>query len=148
MTIEQMDLLQSKLKSASEASHIWWGVSAENRKHGIPRVDHLRQAPSRVRFLSAEPLLEDLGPISSGAVRSRTRFRLSQHRSWLPRAAVVIPLLGMLQFIHEVREAVDGGKDFHQRHKAAVGKNIAVRAPRRSLPGWASRGRSCRSSWI
>jgi hypothetical protein len=67
MTIEQMDLLQSKLKSASEASHIWWGVSAENRKHGIPRVDHLRQAPARVRFLSAEPLLEDLGPISSGA---------------------------------------------------------------------------------
>jgi protein gp37 len=84
MTIEQMDLLQSKLKSASEASHIWWGVNAENRKHGIPRVDHLRQAPARVRFLSAEPLLEDLGPISSGAVRSRIRFRLSQHGAALP----------------------------------------------------------------
>src|SRR5439155_26689720 len=41
---------------------IWWGVSALNRKHGLPRIDHLRAAPARVCFLSIEPLLEDLGP--------------------------------------------------------------------------------------
>ena len=35
-----------------------------NRKHGLPRVDHLRAAPARVRFLSIEPLLEDLGEIN------------------------------------------------------------------------------------
>ena len=35
----------------------------EDRKHGLPRVDHLRSAPAAVRFLSVEPLLEDLGAI-------------------------------------------------------------------------------------
>ena len=44
--------------------HIWWGVSVENRKHGLPRIEHLRAAPARERFLSIEPLLEDLGPIN------------------------------------------------------------------------------------
>ena len=42
---------------------IWWGVSVENRKHGLPRIDALREAPAAVRFLSIEPLLEDLGRI-------------------------------------------------------------------------------------
>jgi protein gp37 len=28
----------------------------------LPRVDHLRSAPAQVRFLSVEPLLENLGP--------------------------------------------------------------------------------------
>jgi protein gp37 len=36
----------------------------ENRKHGLPRIAHLRQAPAAVRFLSIEPLLEDLGSVS------------------------------------------------------------------------------------
>jgi protein gp37 len=41
--------------------HIWLGVSVENRKHGLPRIDLLRDVPAAVRFLSVEPLLEDLG---------------------------------------------------------------------------------------
>ncbi|MBI5569672.1 MAG: DUF5131 family protein, partial [Desulfomonile tiedjei] len=57
-------LLQGKLRFAARQSHIWWGVSVENRKHGLPRVDHLREAVTRVRFLSIEPLLEDLGTFS------------------------------------------------------------------------------------
>jgi protein gp37 len=36
----------------------------EDRAHGLPRVEHLRQAPAAVRFLSTEPLLEDLGDIN------------------------------------------------------------------------------------
>jgi protein gp37 len=36
----------------------------ENRKHGLPRVDLLRDTPAQVRFLSIEPLLEHLGPIN------------------------------------------------------------------------------------
>lgn len=43
--------------------HIWLGVSVENRKHGLPRIDHLRQTPAAIRFLSVEPLIEDLGEI-------------------------------------------------------------------------------------
>ena len=27
--------------------HIWWGVSVENRRHGLPRIDHLRDGPGR-----------------------------------------------------------------------------------------------------
>lgn len=55
------DLLQTKLKYAAAMRHIWWGVSVEDRKYGLPRIDHLRAAPATVRFLSVEPLLEDLG---------------------------------------------------------------------------------------
>jgi protein gp37 len=57
------DLLNSRLRFASEQKHIWWGVSVEDRKYGVPRIDHLRAAPAAVRFLSIEPLLEDLGEI-------------------------------------------------------------------------------------
>ena len=57
-------LLSGKLGFAAEVSHIWWGVSVENRKHGMPRIEHLRESPARVRFLSIEPLLEDLAKFS------------------------------------------------------------------------------------
>jgi protein gp37 len=57
-------LLQGKLRSAAVASHIWWGVSVENRAHGLPRIDMLRKAKPKVAFLSVEPLLEDLGKIN------------------------------------------------------------------------------------
>lgn len=36
------------------------GVSVEDRKYGLPRVDLLRDTPAAVRFLSIEPLLEDI----------------------------------------------------------------------------------------
>jgi protein gp37 len=55
------ELLTTKLRVAAQCDHIWWGVSVEDRRHGLPRVDTLRQAPAAVRFLSVEPLLEDLG---------------------------------------------------------------------------------------
>jgi protein gp37 len=58
------NLLRTKLRKASEQSHIWWGVSVEDRKHGVPRIDVLRSSPARVRFLSVEPLLEELGDVS------------------------------------------------------------------------------------
>lgn len=54
-------LLKTKLRAAADASHIWWGVSVENRQHGLPRIDLLRAANPKVAFLSVEPLLEDLG---------------------------------------------------------------------------------------
>jgi protein gp37 len=56
-------LLERELEFAARCRHIWWGVSVENRKHGLPRIDHLRRAPASVRFLSIEPLLEDLGTV-------------------------------------------------------------------------------------
>ena len=56
-------LLQGKLQKAAKAAHIWWGVSPENRKHGLPRIVKLRSAKPTVAFLSIEPLLEDLGKL-------------------------------------------------------------------------------------
>jgi protein gp37 len=55
------DLLRTRLSFAVGLPQIWWGVSVENRRHGGPRIDVLRQAPAAVRFLSIEPLLEDIG---------------------------------------------------------------------------------------
>ncbi|RJP32662.1 MAG: phage Gp37/Gp68 family protein [Phycisphaerales bacterium] len=55
------DLLRGTLGRAAQLRHVWWGVSVENRRHGIPRIEHLRSAPAAVRFLSIEPLLEDVG---------------------------------------------------------------------------------------
>jgi protein gp37 len=57
------ELLSGPLREFAELPHIWWGTSVENRCHGLPRVDTLRQTPAAVRFLSVEPLLEDLGPL-------------------------------------------------------------------------------------
>ncbi len=56
-------LLAGRLRFAAEAQHIWWGVSVEDRKYGLPRIADLQQAPARVRFLSIEPLLESLGTV-------------------------------------------------------------------------------------
>jgi protein gp37 len=42
----------------------WLGVTVENRQHGIPRLDWLRQVPAHIRFVSMEPLLEDLGSLN------------------------------------------------------------------------------------
>lgn len=43
--------------------NVWLGVSVEDSKYGVPRIDHLRQVKAPIRFLSIEPLLEDLGPV-------------------------------------------------------------------------------------
>src|SRR3984957_19274653 len=56
-------LLNERLRFAAEKEKIWWGVSVEDRECGLPRINHLREAPAKVRFLSIEPLLEDLGEI-------------------------------------------------------------------------------------
>jgi len=57
-------LLNSKLKQAASLEHIWWGVSVEDRKYGLPRIDHLRSTPAAMKFLSVEPLLEHLGAMN------------------------------------------------------------------------------------
>jgi len=55
-----MRMLDDVLRFATETEHIWWGVSVEDIKYGKPRIDHLRQTSARIKFLSVEPLLEDL----------------------------------------------------------------------------------------
>lgn len=45
-------------------SNIWLGVSVENISDGKPRIDKLRNLDASIKFLSIEPLLEDLGPLN------------------------------------------------------------------------------------
>ncbi len=63
------DMLRGSLGFASRLGHIWWGVSVEDRRFGLPRIDALREAPAALRFLSIEPLLEDLGEIRLDGIR-------------------------------------------------------------------------------
>src|SRR5690606_29184604 len=44
--------------------NMWLGVSVEDRKHGIPRIAYLQKVDTvAIRFLSVEPLLEDIGTL-------------------------------------------------------------------------------------
>lgn len=47
----------------SAADNFWLGVSVENCRQGVPRIALLRETPAAVRFLSLEPLIEDLGEL-------------------------------------------------------------------------------------
>lgn len=64
---------RAKIMSQYFATHpvpdnAWIGVTVENRKQGIPRIDYLRTIDAPVRFLSIEPLLENLGEINLSGV--------------------------------------------------------------------------------
>jgi protein gp37 len=56
-------LLNGPLRFATTSRHIWWGVSVEDVEYGKPRIEHLSDTCASVKFLSIEPLLEDLGYI-------------------------------------------------------------------------------------
>ncbi|MCU0862568.1 MAG: phage Gp37/Gp68 family protein [Planctomycetes bacterium] len=63
---KRADRMRDVLTAARHAppgKHIWLGVSVENKKHGLPRIELLRDTPAAVRFLSIEPLLEGLGEL-------------------------------------------------------------------------------------
>ncbi len=47
--------------------NLWMGVSVETRRYGF-RIDHLRQVPAAVRFVSAEPLLGPLGELDLAGI--------------------------------------------------------------------------------
>lgn len=63
---KRADRLRDWTKKApwlASAGHIWLGVSVEDKRFGLPRIDRLREATAAVKFLSVEPLLEDLGDV-------------------------------------------------------------------------------------
>lgn len=76
-------------KGRQVPGNAWMGVSVEDQRYGVPRIDYLRQIPARIRFLSVEPLLEDLGTINLAGVHwvivggeSGPKARLMQ-REWV-----------------------------------------------------------------
>lgn len=45
-------------------NNLWIGVTVEDKKSGLQRIDLLRDLKAPIKFLSCEPLLEDLGIIN------------------------------------------------------------------------------------
>jgi protein gp37 len=43
--------------------NVWIGTTVENRKNGYPRIDALRSVPATVRFISFEPLIENVSDV-------------------------------------------------------------------------------------
>jgi protein gp37 len=55
-------------KEYAPPGNAWLGVTVEDRKFGVPRLDWLRQVPAHIRFVSVEPLLEDLGTLNLNGI--------------------------------------------------------------------------------
>jgi protein gp37 len=88
------DLLKGKLNFATKQNHIWWGVSVENKQHGLPRIELLRNSPAQVRFLSVEPLLESLGGSSLAAKAVRVQDR------WIANGCAIFATNAAKQKLH------------------------------------------------
>ncbi|NOT26822.1 MAG: phage Gp37/Gp68 family protein [Acidobacteria bacterium] len=56
-------LLNGELAWMADLPNVAYGVSVEDRRHGLPRLQALKATPAQIRFLSIEPLLEDLGAL-------------------------------------------------------------------------------------
>lgn len=52
------------LNGKKTPNNIWLGVTVENRKDGLPRMEKLRKLEANIKFISVEPLLESLGNIN------------------------------------------------------------------------------------
>jgi protein gp37 len=50
-------------EGANGYHNVWLGTTVEDKKSGLRRMEQIKEVPARVRFLSVEPLLEDLGEI-------------------------------------------------------------------------------------
>ena len=61
------DYLRCRYADRAPPSHIWCGVSVEDRA-GTARIRHLRESPASVRFLSVEPLLGPVGAIDLAGI--------------------------------------------------------------------------------
>ena len=52
-----------KYQDIINLDNVWLGVSCENIEHGVPRISELIKTNPKLRFLSIEPLLENLEEI-------------------------------------------------------------------------------------
>ena len=63
--LTKRDLIMTDyFKSRKIPKNVWLGVTVENKKDGLPRINSLRKLKAEIKFLSVEPLLEDLGKMN------------------------------------------------------------------------------------
>ena len=105
--------------------NVWLGVSVEDRAYGLPRIDHLRQIDATVRFLSVEPLLEDLGPLDLSDIHWVIVGGESGHKArpmeetWVENVKRQADRAGVAFFFKQWGE---WGADGIKRHKKANGR--------------------------
>lgn len=61
------DYLKSRYEGRFAPEHIWLGTSVEDGK-AKSRIQHIRQAPASVRFLSIEPLIAPVGRLDLSGI--------------------------------------------------------------------------------
>lgn len=61
------NFVNARYGTGAAPKHIWLGVSIESPKF-LVRLEHLKQTRAGVRFLSLEPLLEAIGPVSFAGI--------------------------------------------------------------------------------
>jgi protein gp37 len=108
----------------------WMGVSVEDRKYGVPRIDYLRQVPAEIRFLSIEPLLESLGTLDLSGIHwvivggeSGPRAR-PMKEEWVESICLQAKLQGVKFFF---KQWGGWGADGKKRSKKANGRLLKNR---------------------
>ena len=105
----------------------WIGVSVEDRRHGVPRIELLRSVAARIRFLSIEPLLEDLGELDLSGIQwvivggeSGADARPMQ-AAWVRRIRTMCEAQGVRFFF---KQWGSWGPDGKRRSKANNGREL------------------------
>lgn len=87
-------------------SNLWMGVSVETHRYNF-RIDHLREVPAAVRFISAEPLLGPLGDLDLSRIHwviaggeSGTNARPVQHE-WVTELRDICTRAGVAFFFKQ-----------------------------------------------
>jgi protein gp37 len=65
---KRADRMAEFFTSRPVPDNAWLGVSVEDKKYGVPRIASLKMIKAKTKFLSIEPLLEDLGIINLKAI--------------------------------------------------------------------------------
>jgi protein gp37 len=65
---KRADRMKEYFTNRKVPKNAWLGVSVEDRKYGTPRIATLRKIRAKTRFLSIEPLLEDLGTLNLSGI--------------------------------------------------------------------------------
>jgi protein gp37 len=58
---KRADRMSDYFRDREVPANAWLGVTVENKEYGLTRIRKLQNIKASVRFLSCEPLLEDLG---------------------------------------------------------------------------------------
>ncbi len=110
--------------------NVWLGVSVEDVKYGVPRIDFLRQVDAHIRVLSVEPLLEDLGALDLRGIHWVIVGGESGHKarpmmeSWVLNVQQQAAIAGSAFFF---KQWGGWGADGVRRHKKANGRSLGGR---------------------